>query len=184
MISCSTSSNNCLSCVDISVIRPWIIYNYPPKGRWIVVDIYRDAKRRVIYPPLFTDPEGDSCFRIYQIRWIKKCCFNFFFRNFHEMTRHFSLHLQNSEYPRIFRVTGANQNARKLLSTDLVNTNIDYEQLHRMDLCLLKVFQYTVVQTLFLEVTSWILSVSIIIVLFAINSSYCTLCTINFLLEG
>ena len=29
---------------------------------------------------------------------------------------------QNDEYPRIFQVTGANQNARKLLSTDLVNT--------------------------------------------------------------
>ena len=28
----------------------------------------------------------------------------------------------NSEYPRMFLVTGANQNARKLLSTDLVNT--------------------------------------------------------------
>ena len=27
-----------------------------------MVDIYRDAKRRGIYPPLFTDPEGDSCF--------------------------------------------------------------------------------------------------------------------------
>ena len=52
-----------------SILR--IIYNYPPKGRWIVVDIYRDAKRRGIHPPLFTDPEGDSCFRIYQIRWIK-----------------------------------------------------------------------------------------------------------------
>ena len=26
-----------------------------------MVDIYRDAKRRGIYPPLFTDPEGDSC---------------------------------------------------------------------------------------------------------------------------
>ena len=35
-----------------------LLYNYPPKGRWIVVDIYRDAKRRGIYPPLFTDPEG------------------------------------------------------------------------------------------------------------------------------
>ena len=35
------------------------------------MDIYRDAKRRGIYPPLFTDPEGDSCFTIYQIRWIK-----------------------------------------------------------------------------------------------------------------
>ena len=103
-----------------------IIYNYPPKGRWIVVDIYRDAKRRGIYPPLFTDPEGDSCFSDYQIRWIIKCRFNFFFLNFREMTRHFSLRSQNSEYPRIFRVTGVNQNARKLLSTDLVNTNSCY----------------------------------------------------------
>ena len=33
-----------------------------------MVDIYRDAKRRGIYPPLFTDPEGDSCFSIYQTR--------------------------------------------------------------------------------------------------------------------
>ena len=36
-----------------------------------MVDIYRDAKRRDIYRPLFTDPEGDTCFSIYQIRWIK-----------------------------------------------------------------------------------------------------------------
>ena len=50
-----------------------IIYNYPPKGRRIVVDINRDAKRWGIYPLLFTDPEGDSncCFSIYHIRWIK-----------------------------------------------------------------------------------------------------------------
>ena len=34
-----------------------IIYNYPQKGRWIVVGIYRDEKRRGIYPPLFTNPE-------------------------------------------------------------------------------------------------------------------------------
>ena len=56
-----------------------IVYNYLPKGRWIVVDTYRDTKRRGIYPPLLTDPEGDSCFSIYQIRWIKKRFFNFFF---------------------------------------------------------------------------------------------------------
>ena len=36
------------------------------------MDIYRDAKRRGIYPPLFPDPEGNSCFSIYQIRWIRK----------------------------------------------------------------------------------------------------------------
>ena len=33
---------------------------------------------RGIYPPLFTDPEGENCFSIYQIRWIKKRFFNFF----------------------------------------------------------------------------------------------------------
>ena len=103
-----------------------ILYNYPPKGRWMVVDIYRDAKCRVIYPLLFTDTEGDSCFSIYQIRWIKKCCFNFFFWNLRETTRDFSLRSQNSEYPRICRVTRANQNARILLCTDLVNTNNIY----------------------------------------------------------
>ena len=36
------------------------------------------------------------------------------------------LRSQNSEQPRILRVTGANQNARKLLFTDLVNTKINY----------------------------------------------------------
>ena len=36
------------------------------------MDIYRDARRRGIYPPLFPDPEENSCFSIYQIRWIKK----------------------------------------------------------------------------------------------------------------
>ena len=35
------------------------------------MDTYRDAKRQGIYPPLFTDPEGESCFSIYQFRWIK-----------------------------------------------------------------------------------------------------------------
>ena len=73
-----------------------------------------------IYPPLFTDPEGDSCFSVYQIRWIKKCCFinghNFFFWNFRKTRKTVKL------YPRIFQVMGANQNGQKLLSTDLVNT--------------------------------------------------------------
>ena len=44
--------------------------------------IPRCEASRYIYPPLFTDPEGDSCFSIYQIRWIKKHFFNFFFWNF------------------------------------------------------------------------------------------------------
>ena len=32
---------------DKTVQSSEIVYNYPPKGRWIVVDIYRDAKRRI-----------------------------------------------------------------------------------------------------------------------------------------
>ena len=50
-----------------------------PEGEVNSGDIYRDAKRRGIYPSLFTDPEGDSCFSIYQIRWMKKRFSNFFF---------------------------------------------------------------------------------------------------------
>ena len=89
-----------------------------------MVDIYRDAKRQSIYPPLFNDPEGDSCFSINQIRWIKNACsISSSKKKVRETTRHFSLRSQNGEYTRIFQVTGANQNARKLLSTDLVNTN-------------------------------------------------------------
>ena len=50
-----------------------ILYNYPPKGRWIVVDIYLDAKHQGIYLMLWTDPEGDffTCFSIFQISWEK-----------------------------------------------------------------------------------------------------------------
>ena len=54
------------------VAKQWIVYNYPPKGRWIVVaGIYRAAKCRGMYLALFSDPEGNSCFSIYQIGWIK-----------------------------------------------------------------------------------------------------------------
>ena len=50
-----------------------ILYNYPPKGRWIVVGIYQDAKHQGIYLALWTDPEGDflCCFSIYEISWKK-----------------------------------------------------------------------------------------------------------------
>ena len=39
--------------------------NYSPKWRWLVVDIYRAAKRRGKYPTLATDTEVKSCFSIY-----------------------------------------------------------------------------------------------------------------------
>ena len=83
-----------------------------------MVDIYRDAKRRGIHPPLFTDREGDSCFSIYQIRWIKKNAASLMdtISSSESLAKNVSLRSQNSEYPRIFQVTGANQNAQKLLS--------------------------------------------------------------------
>ena len=43
----------------------WLINNYSPKWRWLAVDIYRAAKRRVKYPTLATDTEVNSCFSIY-----------------------------------------------------------------------------------------------------------------------
>ena len=62
-----------VDCSSVNILdSKVIIYNYPLKGKSIVVDVYRDAKHQGIYPPLFTDPEGDSCFSINQIRWIKK----------------------------------------------------------------------------------------------------------------
>ena len=139
-----------------------IIYNYPPKGRWIVVHIYWHAKRRGIYPALWTDPEGDSCFSIYQISWkkIKKELFvnkrrhlarvclptspilpysryllvqllhlslTFYLSKLLRNGKPFWISSKNSECQRIFRVTGANQTAWKLLSTDLVNTKTNYQ---------------------------------------------------------
>ena len=42
-----------------------IVNNYSPKWRWLVVDIYRAAKRRGKYPTLATNTEVNSCFSIY-----------------------------------------------------------------------------------------------------------------------
>ena len=47
------------------------IIQLSPDGEVKSGNIYRDAKRRGIYLALFTDAEGDSCFSIYQISWIK-----------------------------------------------------------------------------------------------------------------
>ena len=41
------------------------------------MEIYPDVKRRGIYLTLFTDPEGNSYFSIYQISWIKMKKSNF-----------------------------------------------------------------------------------------------------------
>ena len=44
-----------------------ILYNYPRRGRWIVVWIYRRCISSTVHRPW----GGDSCFSIYQISWIK-----------------------------------------------------------------------------------------------------------------
>ena len=65
------------------------------------------------------------CFRIYQIRWIKKCRFinghNFFFWNFREATRHFSFRSHNSEYICKDIPSYGSQSKRAKIA-DLVNT--------------------------------------------------------------
>ena len=85
------------------------------------MDIPRREASRYI-----SSPEGDSCFSIYQIRWIKNASSISSSETFAKRRAIFLSVLKTSEYPWIFRVTGANQSARKLLSTDLVNTNNNY----------------------------------------------------------
>mgnify|MGYP006896101733 CR=1 FL=1 len=89
-----------------------IIYNYPLKGRWIVVDIYPDAKRRGIYPLLFTEPEGGSGFSIYQIRWIKKMLLQFLLL---KLSRNDAPFFSRFVKQWIFRVMGANQNTYHIM---------------------------------------------------------------------
>ena len=78
--------------------------------------IYRDAKRRGIYPPLFTDPERDSC--IFNNQTTSPS----FLRADSQRGAAIFLSVRKT----IYQVAGANQNARKLLSTDLVNTKCAY----------------------------------------------------------
>ena len=112
----------------------------------------------------------ECCFIIYQIKWIKKCCFinvhNFFFWNVRETTRHFSLRSQNSEHPRIFQVTGANQNARTLLSTDLVNTKILY--CHYLHLFVLQI-AIKILSTFFFKHMSRIASIKMNMIFFKVS---------------
>ena len=59
----------CIPCCNFSS-SPYVINNYSPKWRWIVVDIYQATKRRGKYSPLFTDTEVNNCFSIYHTSWI------------------------------------------------------------------------------------------------------------------
>ena len=84
-----------------------ILFNYPPKGEVNSSGyIYRDAKRRAIYLALFTHPERDSCFSIYQISWIKMKKITFcklktsLSRNFLYNIQYKSLFTINTDKPR------------------------------------------------------------------------------------
>ena len=92
-----------------------------------MVDIYRDAKRGGIYLRLFTVPEGDSCFSIYQIRWIKNAASLMATISSSETFAKRAIFLSIRK-----TVNGQGyselrepiKTREKLLSTDLVNTNI------------------------------------------------------------
>ena len=51
--------------VDLLIaVTGYTINNYPPKWRWLAVDIYWAAERRGKYLTLVTDTEWDNCFSI------------------------------------------------------------------------------------------------------------------------
>ena len=51
---------------NVRSFENWGIFNnYSPQCQWLVVDIYRAAKRRGKYSTLATDTEVNSCFSIY-----------------------------------------------------------------------------------------------------------------------
>ena len=85
------------------------------------MDIYRDAKRRAIYPPLFTDPEGDSCLSIYQIRWIKNASS---ISSSETFAKRRAIFLSVRKTVNIHGYSELREpiKTRELLSTDLVNT--------------------------------------------------------------
>ena len=46
---------------EAAFFYPADLVNTKTKGRWRAVDVYLDALRLGIYPPLFSSPSGDSC---------------------------------------------------------------------------------------------------------------------------
>ena len=53
--------------ISYSINRYKVLIQLSPEGEVNSGGIYRDEKRRGIYLALWTDPEADSCFSIYQI---------------------------------------------------------------------------------------------------------------------
>ena len=99
-----------------------------------MVDIYRDAKRRGIYPPLFTDCEEDSCFGIYQIRWIKKRFFKFFFAKRRAIFLSVLKTVNIQGYSELREPIKTRKNCYPLIWSDLVNTKLYYIVKKRKDI--------------------------------------------------
>ena len=64
------NSNIVLSHYDVAMTSELNNIQLSPEGE-VNSGGYIPRREASMYPPLFTDPEGDSCFSIYQIRWIK-----------------------------------------------------------------------------------------------------------------
>ena len=92
-----------------------------------MADMYRDAKRRGIYPRLFTNPEGGSCFSIYQIRWIKKMLLQFHLLKLLGNDEPFFSPFAKQRMSKDIPSYGSQSNGTKIASTDLVNTNDGYK---------------------------------------------------------
>ena len=100
-----------------------------------MVDIYRDAKHRGIYPPLFIHPEGDSCFSIYQIIWITNAASLMATisssETFAKRCAIFLAVLKTVNSQGYSELREPIKTRENLLSTDLVNTNIRYLRVSR-----------------------------------------------------
>ena len=103
-----------------------ILYNYPPKGWWIYtetrsVEVYIQRSSPTLWGIVvlvFTKSDG-----------LKNAVLISSSETFAKRRAIFlSVRKTVNSQLRIFQVTGANQNARKLLSTDLVNTSYCYMQ--------------------------------------------------------
>ena len=57
---------SCVSLYMYKFTNTKTVNNYPPKWRWLAVDIYRAAERRGKYLTLVTETEGDNRFSICQ----------------------------------------------------------------------------------------------------------------------
>ena len=75
--SCTRSVDLCIE-ISLRKIHSTNSIQLSPQGEVNSDSISRDSKRRGIYLALFTDPEGKSCFSIYQSSWIKMKKSNFF----------------------------------------------------------------------------------------------------------